>query len=227
MNLWVTDVLHYFGSKISVWTTSGTLVGGQLFGLAAPGWTDTTVSTPFQLLAGVSYCIAVYSAGQTDYGLASGLSQASPLGTIGMEYEYSGDHFPTMNPQSSNLWFVDILAHVGALYNPLITPTTATFTNGVWTGNMTVSQTVTGMCLHLDDGAGHPSNSNVFDVHPRKAPTATVSLSSHAPLTNDLLTATATKFGHRWKPGQPDLRLDGQRGGKTDRHVRHGSDRYL
>ena len=36
-----------------------------------------------------------------------------------------------------------------------VTPTTATFVNGVWTGNVTVPQTASGMHLQVDDGAGH------------------------------------------------------------------------
>ena len=151
------------------------------------------VSTPFQMQAGTTYRIAVYSAGQAYYGILSGLPRTSPLGTIGQEYYVSGDGFPT-TPGSSDLWFVDVLAQVGVGLSPVpITPTTANFTNGVWTGNVTVTQAATGMYLNVDDGAGHISSSNVFNVGAETVPTATVSLGTHTPLTNDVLTATATK----------------------------------
>ena len=45
-----------------------------------------------------------------------------------------------------------------------VTPTTATFVNGVWTGVVAVSQPATQMYLQVDDGAGHLGNSNSFDV---------------------------------------------------------------
>ena len=45
-----------------------------------------------------------------------------------------------------------------------ISPTTATFVDGVWTGNITVSQAVSSMYLRISDGSGHASNSNAFTV---------------------------------------------------------------
>ena len=45
-----------------------------------------------------------------------------------------------------------------------ITPTSATFAAGVWTGDVTVLQTATAMSLRADNGAGQVGNSNTFDV---------------------------------------------------------------
>ena len=45
-----------------------------------------------------------------------------------------------------------------------MTPATAYFTNGVWTGNVTVLQAGNGINLHVDDGSGHSGNSNAFNV---------------------------------------------------------------
>ena len=103
----VTDVLHYFGSKISIWTNSGTLLTSQTFSLSNPGWLDTPLTTPVQLAAGTTYRIADYTAGQ-NYYLWSSSSHTSPLGTIGQEYEVSGDGFPT-NSYSSDWYCVDLL----------------------------------------------------------------------------------------------------------------------
>ena len=47
-----------------------------------------------------------------------------------------------------------------------INPTTATFTNGVWTGEVTVLQEAENMFLHMDDFAGHVRDSNTFNVLP-------------------------------------------------------------
>jgi methionine-rich copper-binding protein CopC len=158
----VTDVLHYFGSKISIWTDSGTLVASQTYPLAGPGWLDTPLTTPVQLTGGTTYRIAAYSAGQTYYRWTSA-SHASPLGTLGQEYEISGDAFPT-NSVSDDWWTVDLLAQVGTFTNVPITPTTAAFVNGTWTGNVTVLQAANNMRLHVADGSGHVGDSNTFST---------------------------------------------------------------
>ena len=158
----VTDVLHYFGSKISIWTNSGTLVASQTFSASNPGWLDTPLTTPVQLTGGTTYRIADYTAGQ-NYYLWSSTSHVSPLGTIGQEYEVSGDGFPT-NSYSDDWWCVDLLAQVGSYTSVPISPSTVTLTAGTWTGNVTVLQAATGMTLYANDGNGHVGTSNTFNV---------------------------------------------------------------
>jgi autotransporter-associated beta strand protein len=158
----VTDVLHYFGSKISIWTATGTLVASQTFALSSPGWLDTPLTTPVQLIGGTTYIIADYTAAQTYYRWTSA-SHSSTLGTIGQEYEIAGDAFPTSS-YAFDWYCVDILAQVGTFTNVPMSPTTATFTSGVWSGNLTVSQATSGMHLHANDGSGHTADSNSFNV---------------------------------------------------------------
>ena len=74
-----------------------------------------------------------------------------------------------------------------------VAPATVTLVSGVWTGNVTVQQAANAVYLRVDDGTGHVSSSSTFNVRAETAPTATARLNTHAPLTNDLLTATATK----------------------------------
>ena len=45
-----------------------------------------------------------------------------------------------------------------------ITPVTASFVAGVWTGDVTVLDAATGMYLRADNGSGHIGESNTFDV---------------------------------------------------------------
>ena len=207
-NLLVTSVRHYFGSKISVWTDNGMLVGSQTFAATGPGWADTPVTTPFQLQAGVTYRVAAYSAGQRYYGIPSGWSHTSPLGTIGVEYESMGDAFPTRN-SNSYLWFVDIVATVGTFTSVPITPTEVTFIDGVWSGGVTASDTATGMRLGVNDGFGHFGDSNTFDVLPLTLTmtipsdategdgTATGTISLPAALASDLLVHLASSDSSR------------------------------
>ncbi len=45
-----------------------------------------------------------------------------------------------------------------------ISPTTAAFVNGTWTGNVTVAQAATGMTLYANNGSGQVGTSNSFNV---------------------------------------------------------------
>ena len=160
----VTDVLHYYGSKISIWTDSGTLLTSQTYAMAGPGWADTPLATPVQLLGGTTYRIGCYTAGQNYYRWTT-TTHVFPLGTIGQDYMTSGDGFPVTH--EGNQWYImDFVAQVSSATSVPITPTTANFVNGVWTGNVKVLQAVAGMHLHVDDGSGHTSDSNTFDTLP-------------------------------------------------------------
>ena len=90
INLEVTDILHYFGDKVSIWTDSGTLVASQTYAMQSPGWADTPLATPVELQAGVTYRIAAYAAGQTYY-YRWDMPNSFPLGTIGQSYQGKGD----------------------------------------------------------------------------------------------------------------------------------------
>lgn len=46
----------------------------------------------------------------------------------------------------------------------VVPSTTSSFTEGVWTGNITVSPPITGVIISADDGAGHIGVSNPFDA---------------------------------------------------------------
>ena len=54
-----------------------------------------------------------------------------------------------------------------------ISPTqTGNFTDGVWTGDVMVLESATGVTLRADDGSGHTGDSNAFDVNPNTPPEA-------------------------------------------------------
>jgi hypothetical protein len=62
-----------------------------------------------------------------------------------------------------------------------VTPFSATggFTDGVWTGDVTVTVAGASVSLGVDDGSGHTGESNLFDVDP----TITASVGSHGSIT--------------------------------------------
>ncbi len=164
----VTDVLHYFGSKISIWTIGGTLVTAQTFPYTGPGWLDTPLSTPVQLTGGQTYIISDYTDGENYYQWPSS-SHSSPLGTLGQPYYVAGDGFPSgVDSTSVEWWAIDLKAQVGSFTSVPIVPATATFVNGTWTGNVTVPQAGLGMHLNVVDGS-YTGTSNTFDTLPPPA----------------------------------------------------------
>jgi hypothetical protein len=54
-----------------------------------------------------------------------------------------------------------------------VTPTTAAFANGVWSGNFTISAEASGVRVTANDGAGHVAQSNAFDAIRPAAPVIT------------------------------------------------------
>jgi hypothetical protein len=123
------------------------LVSQTVSGPAAT-WTETPLATPITLNAGTTYRIGTYTAGAIYYG-RNDMSATSPLGSINAGYEVVGDAFPS----GASTWkwiFVDLRANVGTGIPISIAPTTATFVNGVWSGNLSVLQSAPGVSLfHL------------------------------------------------------------------------------
>jgi len=162
-NMTVTHVRHYFGTKVSIWTDAGVLLAAQNVTSTPGTWTETALSTPIQLTAGVTYRVAAYTAGGLYYG-RNGLSGIFPNGTINLGYENSGDAFP-VTTDSINWWFVDLRYTVGPGVAVLLSPTsTGAFTNGVWSGLLTIQAPATNMVLRAEEAGGHSGTSNPFNV---------------------------------------------------------------
>jgi len=105
-NLLVTHVRSYFGTKVEIWTDTGTLLASQNV-VSTPGtWVETPLATPIQLNAGTTYRVAAYTAGG-GYYFRSDLGGPFPYGTINQSYEIAGDAFPT-GTDSAKWWFVDL-----------------------------------------------------------------------------------------------------------------------
>jgi hypothetical protein len=171
--LLVTAVRSYFGSKVDIWTNSGTLLTSQAVS-AAPGvWTQTPLSTPITLSAGTTYIVSAYVSGA--YYWDAALPAPPSFTTFGQGYYAIGDGFPTLSDNVG--WLVDLQVNVGGLVSVPITPTTATFLNGAWSGNITVTQAAMGVHLHASDAASHVGDSNAFNVSPL-APAAPVLLAA-------------------------------------------------
>jgi autotransporter-associated beta strand protein len=105
-NLTVTHVRSYFGTKVEIWTDTGTLLASQSVSSVPGTWVETALSSPIQLTAGAHYRLAAYTAG-ANYYWRSDLPGTFPNGTIDQSYETSSDAFPT-NTDTARWWFVDL-----------------------------------------------------------------------------------------------------------------------
>jgi uncharacterized repeat protein (TIGR01451 family) len=158
----VTAVRHYFGTKVSIWTDAGVLLRAQPVASVPGTWAETPLATPLVLTAGTRYRVASYSGDDYIYQRNSGVG-TFPNGTIDANLFVGGDGFP-VNP-SSTLWLVDLRYTVGTSAPVSITPSTAgIFTNGSWSGNVSVLNAATNAVLLADDGAAHIGLSNPFHV---------------------------------------------------------------
>jgi len=75
-------------------------------------------------------------------------------------------HFATGDDEANEFegWYVDDVTVTGAGSVPITPTVSGTFTDGVWTGDITVLETADDMFLLADDGEGHTGESNAFDV---------------------------------------------------------------
>jgi hypothetical protein len=169
-NIQVTHVRHYFGTKVSIWTESGTLLASQTVTSTPGAWVETPLNSPLLLSAGSRYRVAALTAG--DYYWHTALPADFALGTIHQSYDGFGDVFPTFT-DTPQWWFVDLRYTSGASVPVAITPTNSgQFASGVWAGNITAQQAATGIVLRADDGAGHIGTSGLFLVATPPAITA-------------------------------------------------------
>lgn len=163
-NLTVTHVRSLFGTKVSIWNNSGTLLASQAVAGTSGTWAETALTTPITLTAGTSYRIGAYTNGGLYYYRST--AHTSPtFATIGVPYYASGDAYPSVADATTTGYLVDLKVTYGN-FTPIagVTPTNPTFVSGVWTGNVTVPQGASSMRLRIDDGAGHTSDSATFAV---------------------------------------------------------------
>ena len=168
-NIQITAVRSYFGTKVSIWTSGGQLLASVPDTGTSGSWTETPLSSPLQLQAGVTYVVGTLFTG--GYYWSESLPTTFPNGTINVGYELSGDGCPTL-ADGTQWWYVDLKYRLGPSV-PVTPTTTGTFASGAWTGNITVAQAGTGVVLNANDGAGHFGSSNAFDVTVGQPPAIT------------------------------------------------------
>ncbi|MEI8049764.1 MAG: DUF4082 domain-containing protein, partial [Bacteroidota bacterium] len=107
VNLTVTAVRSYFGSKVSIWTNGGTLLVSQAVSGTNGTWTQTNLASPIVLTAGQTYRVGAYSNGEFYYARYD-LGTTFAYGTIDNSCEAGGDNFPQYFGEAK-WWLVDLV----------------------------------------------------------------------------------------------------------------------
>ena len=148
IDLTVTHVRHFFGSKVSIWTDGGTLLASANVTSVPATWVETPLASPLVLTAGIRYRVGIYSSTTTWY-YSSVLTPTFTYGKIDQNYESSGDTFP-INVDSVR-WLVDLKYTVGSSQSLAVAPAdSGAFTNGFWSGSITVQAPATNALLLAD-----------------------------------------------------------------------------
>ena len=167
----VTAVQSYFGTQVSIWQNDGTLVASRAVASVNGTWVETPLPAPVTLAAGQTYRIGAFTAGGNYYYRTNqGTNFAN--GVINQSYAYTyGDGFPTNSsvaPTPTARWYlVDVSYRPagGGATDPTVAPTsTGSFTNGIWSGNLTLTGEATDVVLRAADAVGHSGAANPFTV---------------------------------------------------------------
>jgi len=165
-NVMLTAVRCYNSDKVSIWTDSGTFLVSQTTSLTT-NWVETPLATPITLSAGTAYRVSAHIPANTPgYFRTASWPTTFANGTVGQNFYYSyGDTFPTTVYGANQGPLVDLRYSVTFSNSITVTPTSSdAFVNGVWNGNITVSQAATNIVLKADDGAGHVASSTPFNL---------------------------------------------------------------
>lgn len=162
-DLQVFQVRSFEGTNVSIWTANGTLVMSQTVPRAPGAWTTTTLASKVTLSAYNQYIIGVsYSYNDVFYIITSALT-AFANGAIGRPLISYNDVYATPTYPDSDFAPVDMVYTVST--PPTISPAVSgNFTNGVWSGYLTVQQICSNVVVTANDGTNHTGLSSSFQV---------------------------------------------------------------
>ncbi|MDB6035740.1 MAG: hypothetical protein JWM16_6078 [Verrucomicrobiales bacterium] len=162
----VTGVRHYVGTKVSIWTAGGQLVAAVPVVSTLGTWLETQLPDPVVLLAGENYIVGYYSGGPTGlnpFGLDKPTEFAD--GVITNAFYGFGDSFPD-NSINGSYYFADLIYYTGDGLQPIPStpPNSGNFVSGVWNGNITFLDTASGVRVVASDNARHNGHSTPIEV---------------------------------------------------------------
>lgn len=165
----VTHLLYYWGDTVSLWTDRGTLLTSLSVPDMGGEWGEVALSSPVNLQAGSSYRLASTRTNTLSnvryYWVDRSFSYPFAHGRVDYGCQADGDAFPA--DFSLNYYLVD-MRYTATWETPasMLPPLTGAFVSGVWSGTVTVTESVEQGRLRVDDGQGHASDSGSFAVIP-------------------------------------------------------------
>lgn len=157
----VTHVLSYFGTKVTISKDGGEILVAPAVSSTPGTWIETPLQQPLRLAAGQVYLVSVLVPGGRDAFRRLGLVTSFPHGAL-LAPAAGGT---VQNPDAFGWWMVDLR------YSPITSTAVATvpadtgsFSNGVWTGDVSILAPATNAVLSADDGDGHAGLANGIDV---------------------------------------------------------------
>jgi hypothetical protein len=165
-NVQVVSVRGYSTDKVSIWTDGGSLLASQSVS-AFGSWVEASLAVPITLSAGMTYRVCAHiPAGTNGYYCSRSWPTTFANGTVGQNFYWAyGDVFPTSVYGTGEGPLVDLRYQVVFTNSVAVNPATSgAFVNGLWSGNVTVTQATTNVVLKADDGAGHLALSNPFNI---------------------------------------------------------------
>ena len=163
-NILVTHVRRYFGDHVSIWSSNGLLLARQSFAGPPGTWSEAALPAPLVLLADVSYRISTRAPAGTVFYLGSFGFDYFPHGNLEAGYRGLSDAFPEQF-EGSPRYMVGLNYALGPLPAVPLSPAgTTAFTNGVWTGLVSVGVPATNLVLRADDGDGSVGEANPITV---------------------------------------------------------------
>jgi uncharacterized repeat protein (TIGR01451 family) len=163
-DLTVTHFRHYAGTKVSLWTSTRSLLAAVAVDSIDGQWIETALPSPVQLTAGSTYVIGYYT-GDGDYYLHGDPTINFDDVTLVSGFFASQDNFPD---QDTGLvgWAVDLrYVLTDLVQSVIVNPTNSgAFANGVWTGEISVLTATTNVTVEATDTNRHSGASAPFDV---------------------------------------------------------------
>jgi hypothetical protein len=164
-NIQVTAVRAYTGDKVSIWTDSGSNLVNQAIS-GSGSWTEAALATPVILFAGTTYRVTAHYGKNVVGWYQSTWPTTFANGAVGQAfYTAYGDTFPVQVLANNQGPLIDLRYQVVISNSVPISPSSSgAFVNGVWSGNISVSQVATNVVLKADDNAGHVATTTPFNV---------------------------------------------------------------
>jgi hypothetical protein len=160
----VTHVRHFSGEKVSIWTDHGILLTSRAVTNQPNVWSETPLVQPVRLLAGRRYRLGVYTAGAATHYARFDAPASFSHAVLHQSYDGLGDVFPT-NAHPARWWLVDLKYAIETLQSTSLLPGTVTnFTNGVWSGHVSIASSADSFSLRADDALGHVGLAELFSV---------------------------------------------------------------